>query len=1212
MMIRMDFLFLRKDRLLHAPWLTILLLLALLLTTGISFGQSNVLEKRITYKANKVSLGKVLKDIRAQTKVRFTYNSELVARQQAITINVTDVTLKAFLQQVLQASSLEYIEDMGGIIIYEKKPEAAFINGVQKISVVLSGQVTDRIGNPLSGVSIRGQKSYEMTVTTEDGMFSLLAQDKEIVSFSRMGMKPLTYRVIPQNNELLNFKMDTIVRDIQEVVVNGYQKIDPRLSTGSYLKLNATQVLQPGVVSIDRMLQGKVPGLMVINTSGSVNAKATMRMRGTSTLIGNASPLLVIDGMIRPDPVNVASSLLNNLLASPGAANYELMGNAITGVNPYDIESLTFLRDAAATAIYGTRAANGVIVITTKRGKAGPMQINYNTNVSFQARPGYTKLKLMTSKERVELSRQIEEDQTAFNYVSSGFDERISYEGLRKALYARQITETEFYAKVAVLETRNTDWFDLLFRNQMSTQHSISISGGSGKTTYYTSLTHNLNNGAAREDGNKSYAGTVSLHTEIGKRITVDVSMQSSLRKSKGYFSGVNPLTYALQTTRTLLPEEAYPLGRPSELSSGASDLSIVSIPFSYNFMHEVEHSENSATQRSTSLNVAIDYKIGKGWYFRNQSNIIMDATDGFSAVDESTHKAAVVRNWAYSVVPSAAMIINSVLPFGGIAYILKQNSTVLGMRNSLDYTASLFKNRDQFNLTLGNEINSASSEAYSAVEPGYFPERGRVFYANDNGRRLIGRHTLGNTLNNTMSVYSTIAYSLMNKYVLNGTIRTDGSNRFGQYSNAKFLPNVSISGRWNMAMEKWFPNTNLISDLVLHTSYGTQGNVVTAVGPGIIGTYNTDNQGSTTQLPYLQIKSLAYPDLRWEKTYQFNAGANLAFFNNRVRFVLDYYHKKSVDVIDELSIPYEYGMDQMYRNGSILVNSGWEAMVNVDVIRRKNVSLSFEINSSRNINRKDDDYQQNEYPSLFNGSAHIPGRPLTGFYSYIFKGINGQTGIPMFGKLDRTDKTTNPNDFLVYSGQLTPKMTASFQPVFRYKSFSLSSQFYISMGSSKRLNVAYARTGDRNTVPTAFTNVSNEYLSRWRKPGDEQFTNIPKLQDNVPLSSYLLIPYTPKKLSTGETQAITVNPYTAYAQSDLMVVRNNYLRCNSLNLNYTMPVKWIASVKLKNLGVGFTVNNVFTIANKRLKGQDPEIDGVGVAALPLTRQYTFSMNATF
>ncbi|WP_341837964.1 SusC/RagA family TonB-linked outer membrane protein [Chitinophaga pollutisoli] len=1220
MMKRKDFIFLRKGGALHARWFT-MLLAGLLLVAGNGFGQQkDGLGQKITYKASKAALSAVLKDVRKKTNVRFSYNSELVGRQQPVTVDVTAVPLRDFLQQVLGSCGLQFVEEMGVVIIYEKKEArttAAEPQVPKQLSVLLRGQVTDPKGTPLPGVSIRGLASREMTTTSDEGMFVLFAQDKETVNFSLMGMKSFTYRVANATDRFLTFKMDTVVREIQEVVITGYQKIDPKLATGSYTRLKGSEVLQPGVANVGQMLQGKVPGLMVINNSGSVNAKPKMRIRGTSTLVGNASPLIVVDGMVRPDPVNIEASVLNNLLSADANANYELMGNAISGINVFDIESLTFLRDAAATAIYGTRAANGVIVITTKRGKVGPMQVNFNTIFSFQARPSYNNMRMMNSKERVELSRQLEADGTVFAPAYTGFRETYSYEGLRYALFNRSISQAEFNRRVAELETNNTDWFDVLYRNAIGSQNSLSFSGGAGKTTYYASVNYNRNNGAARLDGNTSYGAQMSVHTELGKRLSLDLTLNSAVSNATGYYgTTTNPQTYALQTSRSLRPDLFYPMSSYNNLAKADPNfLSNRGQPLYFNMLNELEHSVNTTSTRSTNLNLTVDYALGKRWKFLHMSSVSIAEASGFSAFDEHTYMAAKIRSWNLGETPPKTLFDHSSLPAGGIANVNQQSSTVWGMRNSLDYSVPLFNGRDQLNFTIGSELNSEKSDGHSVKEPGYFPDRGKTFFAGEMSRKAHARFSLSDGLKNTISGYGTLTYSLMNKYILRGDIRTDGSNRFGQYSNAKFLPNYSVSGRWNTYAEEWFPAGNLLSSFSLTASYGTQGNVVSAVGPNLVAYYETGNgYNPATLVPYMRIKSLPYPDLRWEKTRQLNIGVDMAFWNNRLRGGFNYYYKHSVDVIDKVDIDYEYGMEYMYRNGSELFNKGMELALSIDLIRKQDTRLTLSMNTSRNFNRKDRGNARTDINSFLNGTGHLPGKPISGFYSYIFDGLNPVNGVPMFKNLTVTEpavKYSDPGQYLVYSGQMEPTLTLSVSPTLQYKSLSISTQFYAAMGNTRRLNPPFGRNFGQNGVPGSFINVPRDYMNRWRQPGDEAQTDIPSLIDNR-TGFYYFVPYKGQQIAGLGYAAYRIEPLNAYELSDLLTGNGSYLRCKTVSAGYRIPQVMVRKMGVKNLSVSFTVNNVFVIASREMKGQDPETEGAGTTALPLTRQYAFGLNAGF
>lgn len=1192
----------------------ILLLLSLLLCAGASFAQDDdadvILARKVSYKAEKYSLNRVLKDLRKQMNIRFTYNDEHIREQPPVTVNLQSVPFETLLNEILKGTDLTYTVAFGGVIL-AKKEKLTTVKQTTKpneILVVLRGQVVSPTGEPLAGVSIRALESGAMTVTKTDGIFIITSRENEQIRFSLMGMKPLLYKAVHTEQDVIRLKMDTVVQAIQEVVVNGYQKIDPRLATGSVTKLSAAEVLQPGAPSIDKMLQGKVPGLMVINSSGGVNAAPKLRMRGTSTLMGNAAPLWVIDGMIRPDPVDISSAMLNNIVNSTSQSNFELMGNAISGVNPYDIESITFLRDAAATAIYGTRAANGVIVVTTKRGKSGPVQVTYNTDLSFQQRPNYRRMELMNSKERVLLSRQLQEDHTVFN--NSLFEERFSYEGLLRRLWAGELNEEEFKREAAVLETRNTDWFKLLFRNQFSMLHSLSLGGGNEKTTYYASIRYSDNKGAALKDRMQNYSAMVSLQSKIGKRLTVDLNLQGSYRKSEGYY-GINPQSYALQTSRILSPDVFLPTALPMSDRDG-SDLGSNSLPIQMNFKNEVEHSQNTSSVNSITVNLNLDYKLARGLYFRNQSSFISDASEGMAYADYYTFSAALIRGWDKSWTPTPFAIANTNMPAGGIVDMTSYNNLRYNLRNSFDYSTGVFGQRDQFNVSVGNEVSSQTGNTRTNRQPGFFPDRGNIFVPTPLGLKNVSRNSLTLVKENTVSLYGTVAYSMQNRYILSATMRADGSNRFGKKANSNFRPNYSISGRWNATMESWFPRGGFLSDWQVRASFGTQGNVVAAVGPHLITTFSASKRDPVTQTPYQTIKSMPYPDLRWEKTFQVNLGTNLGLFNNKLMINFEYYDKRSKDVIDQLPIPYEYGMPFMYRNGSKVFNKGIELSVMAILLQRKDASVSLSFNTSKNYNKLAQQVGNFGYETLFSGSGNLPGRAVSGIYSYIFNGLNPQTGIPMFLNISQSKFTADPNDLFVYSGQLDPKLTMNLTPTITYKSFSLTSNIYISLGSVKRLNPLFGNPKGTNGVPGAMVNASREYLNRWRKPGDEKYTNIPGARD-IKINEVLEIPYITGQVNVGTIyNPIIISPIVAYNQSDLVTVKNDYARCNSMNLRYAVPGSRLSGTGVRSLSLGFTVSNVFTITNRKLKGQDPEISGAGTSALPLTRQFTGSLNASF
>lgn len=1168
--------------------LPLLLLFTMLLTTvSASAWQSDLLGTKVTYHSKGLPLSTVLKQIRDLTKVRFTYNNDLIRKGPAVTVDHKDGTLGDLLKKVLANSGLEFIEDFGGIVIYPQKNSSVID---ERVGFYIQGQVLNSQGAPLEGVSIAVSGKSMGTTTQSDGLFGLVVNEKQPVRFSLVGMKTIVRSFSAGNtSSLIKIVMDTAVQEIQEVVVNGYQKIDARMSTASVFKLDAAEVLIPGVPSVDKMLQGKVPGLLVMNNSGSVNARPTVRIRGTSTFVGNASPLWVIDNVVRPDPVNISATQLNNVVTDAQSGDFSMIGSAVSGLNPYDIESITFLKDAAATAIYGVRAANGVIVVTTKKGKAGPMQVVYNTSYGFKQRPSYANLKLMNSAERVELSRQLMEDGLPHKTLSDFFDEPYSYEGLFMLLNAKKITEAEFNTAVDKLQTNNTDWFKVLYQNQLSMTHSVSMSGGAGKTTYYTSFSYTDNKGLPKNDRLSRYTADIGLQTQGGKRLDLDVRLQGNLNKNEGYFPSVQPQTYALSTSRALTPDLTYAL----------SSSSIVRLPIpgpnTFNIMNEIANTENKSSVRSMIGSVNARYKILPRLFIRSTINAVLDNSESFMAAYENSYYISAMRGWDMGYTPTATQVTQSKIPYGGLANIATSFTSTFTNTNMLDYSVGLFKERDQLAFLLGTEARSAQQKMYRTTQPGYFPDRGQTFSPSFPSMNQLMTYGITNSLNNVFSVMGTATYSLKGKYVFSVTARSDGSNRFGQYSNAKFLPNYGLSGRWDVSSEKWLETSRLISGLVLRGSYGSQGNVVDAVGPELIASYpSTGAINPITGFPFLNIKSLPYPSLRWEKTHQVNLGMDLALFDRRVSINTDFYYKRSRDLIMARTIAAEYGITTMYKNEGRLVNKGIELTLNVDIVRQKNFNIGMTFINSRNINKIGDNQFSNDYQSYFTGNANVPGKAISGFYSYKFAGLSPENGLPLFDNIDKSKDPVveDPTTWLVYSGQLQPVMNGSFSINARYKQLSFYSTFAYAFGSHKRLDPLFLnKTNDG--VPPPFGNANRALLDRWRKPGDEAHTNIPALVDQTAAQAY------------GK---LLDNPYTAYTRSDIRAVRNDFLRCPSMNLSYTCPPAVIKRLGVKGLSGGLSVSQVFTIASKALNGQDPETDGVGTTALPIARQYNFNL----
>lgn len=882
--------------------------LCLLLFTGAQLHAQDdpgrVLEQKITFSAKHKSLIKVLKELREKANVGFTYNTAVIEKQPDVTVNVTGVTLGTLLKQILANTPLKFsVGSLGGIVIYEdqKNDDKNAKPGVTIMNVVLRGEVTTRAGEPLAGVTVSVPSGHRMTITSSNGIFEVVAEPGEDVGFSMVGMKGFSYKAqLSDQNNFIRLAMDSIVHNIADVVINGYQSMDKRMVAGSTYTLDAAQFLQPGAPSVDQMLQGKVPGLIAVNNSGSPSASPKLRIRGTSTIVGNAAPIWVVDGVVRQDPVNLTPLQINQALEGAQNAEFNVVGNAISGINPYDIESLTFLKDASATAIYGVKAANGVIVVKTKKGKAGPAVVNYYTQEGLTGRPAYSKVDAMNSAQRIDVSREAVEN--GVYYANTPIP--ASYEGLLQQLYARQISQEQFSQKAGQLEAMNTDWLKLLARNQFNQGQTVNVSGGAGRSTYYISLGYQTMSGTFTGDNVKTYTIMANVQGEISKRLSYQMNMNASLRNVNNFFQSVNPSDYALKTSRAISADSAYVKSySPGIVIAGTGGAEgtrgLPSQPLRYSIFNELSQTGNTNATQSIQATGNLTYRILPGLTYQGLFSGSMSNNRSFQYAAEGSYYIAQLRGYDLNVPVTGDIQAASPVPFGGLAYPDNTSTVSYTARNTLTYNKSLFGKRDQLSVAVIQEINSVKTDGTSSQELGYYPDRGNTYFSSyytlHPPRDVNLQHTIRqtNTLVNTLSYIGTASYMMNDKYVLNANIRTDGSNRFGQYSNQRFLPNWSVGAMWHLGDEPWFNKTNIVNQLNLRADYGTQGNVVTAVGPNLIASYPASPLAPASNEYILNLQSLPYPDLRWEKTSGWDLGVDMTLFKGRVTISADGYSKK-------------------------------------------------------------------------------------------------------------------------------------------------------------------------------------------------------------------------------------------------------------------------------------------------------------------------------
>ena len=1177
----------------------------LIVMLGLLFALPAVLKaeaqlQKISVELEDVSVVTLIKELKRQTGVNFLYNVDEVTRNGRISVSVQDWTVEEVLNKYLPGKGLSFsvVNDVIVIRPLEKRADEQ-----------QEGKVVIKVAGTTVGVT-----------TNAKGEFSLVkpaGRDEVKLAFSFVGMKSQT--LVWKGQELLSVVMeeDTYALDQVNVIYTGYQRIDPRRRTSAISSVNAADVLVPGMTSIDQALEGRIPELQLTLNSGEVGATPRIRVRGTSSLIGNREPLWVLDGFILRDPVYVSNEDLNN----PDYIN--IIGNAIAGINPQDIERIDVLKDAAATALYGTRAANGVIIVTTKRGSVGPARFSYNHTSKLTRRPRYTDkaVDLMNSQERVRFGKELADQ----HYKFAENMPMVGYEG---ALYRHQTGKTsweEFQDEVTWYEQVNTDWFDVLTRDTYSHDHTLSVSGGSEDIRYYVSLGYNHEDGVTKTTKTDRMTSMANLDINFMKNLQVRFALNANIQKKNHLQDNIDAMNYAYNTTRALPAfNEDGSYYFYDKIGYGGTNQSIAM--FRYNILNEIENSSNeydgntvgaSIDGRYTSIVKGLDLTLA-GSYSR--SNTLQENWWG-----EKTHYVARYKNAEYEEAAPKTADGHCLLPYGGILNTTQTMTESYTLRTQLDYRL-LFGEDSQhmFSAMGGFEMNGNVTKQNSDQIFGYLKDRGMQIVSgidlNDfpdyRDKWLNVNHKKRtHSINHELSGYVTLGYSYKQHFTLNANARTDASNAFGSRANEKLLPIWSVSGMWN-AKENLLRNVKWVSNFALRASYGLQGNMQEDQSPNLIIRQGTTDPVYNENLS--TVERYPNPNLQWEQTRSWDLGLDFGLFNDRLTLGLSYYDKKTEDCFTTVNVSTVNGVSSYVMNGGSLTNQGYSAFITGYPVRTKDWTWNLSVNWSGNINEvRSGAMDTYTYADYLNGTALVDGEPIETFYSYKFIGLDPKNGVPMFDDysdrrhlLEYKDLETVVRMAMDKSGSRTPKFSGSFSTSVRWKGLTLSGSFAYSLGSKVRLLSIYEPIMGG---VSAENNVRKEFLDRWQVSGDETKTNIPSiLSPSHPDYTQYIQHYSVQSDGSDHIPQFASTVWNMYDNSDLRVVSGNYLRCSSLSLRYNFEPGWLERTPFSNASVSLSALNLFTVSARELKGQHPSQQGFDAISMSVRPSYSFQFSVTF
>jgi len=1047
------------------------------------------------------------------------------------------------------------------------------------------------------------------TTTDFDGKFQLkIGKKVTTLRITFMGYQPYTLELSAQKEYTINLKSE--VAKLQEIVVTGYQKIEKRKLTSAITKVDMASIQQAGVSSIDQLLVGQVAGVAVTTPSGAPGAAAKIRIRGTASLNGSQDPLWVLDGLPLEN---------NDVPKNYDKDNIDVLNNySIAGLNPDDIKDITILKDAAATAIYGARAANGVIVVTTKKGKSGKMSINFNTNTFITLRPEISKLNLMDSNQKVDFELGLA-GRSDLTYRDTGGDvARIlngtnELDAYRTGGFSSLSPQTQ--QSINSLRGVNTNWGNLLYQTAINTQHGLSLSGGGERSDYYFSLGYYDEKGTTIGTGLKRYNLTLKNNFEITDKFKVGIGIFGSENKTTSYISDTsgftNPANYSRNVNPYLTPYNADGSYKYDPDIMGYSD---IYVPF--NIIEERNNTSYDLKTRAIKALLDAEYKITKDLRVSSQLGLQLDnsSSEKFASADtyftrRTKEQTRYYKDGKY----------NYFLPAGGIIQNSNTDFFQYNLKTMVNYSKTLGE-KHEIEAMVGNELRRTYNTNIATKGFGFdentLTTQQIIFPNSDFANNPEYRTYLKSQSENAFaSFYATGSYTYNRKYSFFGSIRYDGSDLFGVDPKYKYLPLWSVSGSWLVSQEKFLQDSKVISNLRLRASYGLQGNIDKGTSPYVMGNNKITTILPGTTEPTIIVISPPNDKLRWEKTQNTNFGLDLGLFNNRISIITDAYGRKSSDLIGSKSLPVENGFEYTNMNWAQVSNKGYEISIATKNINHPNFKWTTNINFAHNKSNVDRlEIRDNTYTPNLEGHAvnavfgfKTNGIDENGYPLFVNKKgetVNAQTFFGLFdpyadffpGEFAQSSLTAAEfRDLFVYLGDRDPKFTGGITNTFKISNFDFT------VAASFNLKQTVVKTPPYNgTQVDRGQNYSTDILNAWSPTNTS--SNLPGI--------------TSKDSGTGDSYLAYLwfagaNQIPTYNYLDTWVSEMSYMRLSSMRLGYTLPKAFTDQINIQSIRLNVEARNLFVVGSDFKGYFDPETYG-SIYAQPVPRSFTIGCNVTF
>jgi len=1102
---------------------------------------------QITVSVTNMPLQKVVEKIQQQSGYDFVSTYKTLEEAGNVTVNIRNASLEKVLHECLKGKPLTYVIIGKTVVMKPQEKNYYKPDNVDALNrfpppIEVHGRVINQQGQPLQNVSVLLLGTTIGTTTNSDGRFTLSIPDDKnrVIEVSSVGFQ--TKRVTVGKQTEINVTLELDIAGLSDVVVVGYGTQKKSDLTGSVGSVNSKDLMERPAINTEQLLAGKIAGVDVATNSGRPGGRTRVSIRGFSSINATNDPLYVVDGIVAP--------------------------NGIENIDPNNIESINVLKDASSTAIYGTRGANGVIIVTTKRGNKSKTKLSYDSYISVNWLPKNRKLKPLNSREFLDIEEL--QYKNAAKFDSTGFAHGKYKDPLVKRmdyLVGNTLGNRELFKldnNNVPQPIYNVDWQDMSTRTSLSNSQNLSITGGDKSTNYGLFLGFVNDNGIIKE----SYATRYNVRAVLDHQIKKWLKVGGTAAYSRMNPGGINDNNGSYDVIRYMLEFVPFiPYKYPDGTYGNSGDyqgLERVDNPLAQ--INEITRKYNSSVfEGNTYANFTI------------LNNLELTSTFGANLLNEYDpffRSSKLVSNRSQASINSSA-------------------SNFWEWSNRINYQKEINKNQ-RINVLAGVELQGYNRLSWSAGTQNLSDDYYQWF--NLGAGANPDAPGSSSTAYQMQSYFGRVNYNYQNKYLITATGRSDGSSRFGLNNKFAFFPSGAFA--WRLSQENFLKDSRIISNLKVRMSYGLTGN-------SEIGSFRSQANLQTNAYPFngnrasgTVIGTLANPNLRWEKTAQFDIGANLGILNNRINIEADYYDKNTHDLLLDAPVPSTSGYTIVTRNVGSMTNKGFEFSVNSLNIDKKNFTWSTSFNFSSLKNKVTALGEKNE--DIIYGFKNLlilrVGQSAGSFYGYVREGIWGTSQkqeAAKYGALPGDLRILDLNNDGVINGQDQtiigkgiPDFYGTLSNRFTFKNFDLVLELQYSKGNDvfdNSRNSGEARQGIANSYATV--------LNAW----------------------------TPDNQNAVLEQVRPTGAGYAYYMDTRKLQDGSFIRGKNLLLGYSLPGKTVSRWGLSNCRLYISAQNLFLIT--RYDGYDPEVSnydndvfsqGVNYATYPKARTIMLGVNVGF